>query len=164
MKYLSDLQVSRLVDLMKQVSSDSPRDSFLILLALNTGMRAQELLNLQAQDFDLGKGRVRVRTLKGGLERTLPVPRGVVPKGFEFPKLGLIFPISYQRLYQLWKMYGPRGSKFHSLRHTFAVRLLQKSKDIHLVRSALGHRSLSSTMVYLDMVRTPDEISKFKLF
>ena len=36
----------------------------------------------------------------------------------------------------------------HSLRHTFATELYQRTDDIALVKEALGHRSIMSTLVY----------------
>ena len=36
----------------------------------------------------------------------------------------------------------------HLLRHTFATDLLRSTKNIRLVQKALGHTSLSSTMIY----------------
>ncbi|MDP1859883.1 MAG: tyrosine-type recombinase/integrase, partial [Gemmatimonadaceae bacterium] len=39
----------------------------------------------------------------------------------------------------------------HALRHTFATRLLRRTGDLFLVKQALGHRSILSTVVYLDL-------------
>jgi integrase/recombinase XerC len=36
----------------------------------------------------------------------------------------------------------------HDLRHSFAERLYRKTHDLLLVQRALGHRSVTSTMVY----------------
>lgn len=40
------------------------------------------------------------------------------------------------------------GLTFHSLRHTFAMRLYAETRDLFLVQSKLGHRSVKSTEVY----------------
>lgn len=39
----------------------------------------------------------------------------------------------------------------HSLRHTFAMRLLKQCDDIRVVQWALGHKSMNSTIVYLEL-------------
>ncbi|MBI5433295.1 MAG: tyrosine-type recombinase/integrase [Planctomycetes bacterium] len=36
----------------------------------------------------------------------------------------------------------------HALRHSFATRLYQRTGDVLLVKEALGHRSVVSTLVY----------------
>ena len=41
-----------------------------------------------------------------------------------------------------------RPVSLHSLRHTFATRLYEKTGDLHLVQRALGHRQITTTEVY----------------
>ena len=41
-----------------------------------------------------------------------------------------------------------RPLSIHSLRHTFATRLYEKTGDLHLVQRALGHRQITTTEVY----------------
>ena len=41
-----------------------------------------------------------------------------------------------------------RQVSIHSLRHTFATRLYEKTGDLHLVQKALGHRQITTTEVY----------------
>ena len=41
-----------------------------------------------------------------------------------------------------------RRVSIHSLRHTFATRLYEKTGDLHLVQRALGHRQITTTEVY----------------
>jgi integrase/recombinase XerD len=40
----------------------------------------------------------------------------------------------------------------HMCRHTYATELYRASKDIRLVQKALGHASLSTTMIYTHIV------------
>jgi integrase len=55
-----------------------------------------------------------------------------------------------QRRFEEWlAKAGVRGRYSpHSLRHTFAMQLYSKTADVLLVQAALGHRAISSTMVY----------------
>jgi integrase len=76
------------------------------------------------------------------------------------PASGRIFPISYQRLYQIWDHWKPCKKKLHSLRHTFAIELYRRTRDLRLVQMALGHKSINNTMVYADYIYTQEELKK----
>ena len=43
---------------------------------------------------------------------------------------------------------GITGKKFHSLRHTFAVRHYLQTRDIYAVAKQLGHASVTTTEIY----------------
>lgn len=43
---------------------------------------------------------------------------------------------------------GIRRASPHSLRHTFALRILRKTGDLSIAQLALAHRSITSTVVY----------------
>jgi len=51
--------------------------------------------------------------------------------------------------------------RFHSLRHTFAMRVYARTKDLLLVKKLLGHRSINSTLVYAEAL---DELPRDLLF
>ena len=55
-----------------------------------------------------------------------------------------------QRRFEHWLgRAGIRGGfSPHSLRHTFALGLYAKTGDVLVVKEALGHRAITSTMVY----------------
>lgn len=137
------------------------RDTALIYLALTTGARRQELLNLRFSDFKSQV--VYICGLKGSRDRICPVPKDLfnfimsLDVGIEYKKP---FPISAPRVWQVWDYYRPVKKKFHSLRHTFAVMLYKNSKDIRFVQTQLGHRSLTSTMIYLDFTYSEAETKK----
>ena len=54
-----------------------------------------------------------------------------------------------------WAVKAGRASHYsiHSLRHTYAVRLYKASSyNLRLVQKQLGHRSVSTTQVYADVL------------
>ncbi|MBT3320043.1 MAG: tyrosine-type recombinase/integrase [Clostridia bacterium] len=55
--------------------------------------------------------------------------------------------LTYSRKAKIEKNVTP-----HVLRHTFATELRRESKNIRLVQKALGHSSLSTTMIYTHIV------------
>lgn len=132
------------------------RNDVIVLLALETGLRASELLNIQASDLFDDTSSILVRTLKGGTDRELPLRKDL----YEAVKRFIPFGISYQRLDQIWANYKPYKKKFHALRHTFAVNLYKRTKDIKLVQLALGHRSPTTTSIYTDFVYNLDEMRR----
>lgn len=142
----------------------SHRDALLLLLALHTGGRASELLNLTAADFDHYHNTIYLTGLKGSDSREIPLPKFLSTELRifirELAPEERIFSISYNRLRQIWVEYRPSKKKFHCLRHTFAVRLFQKTKDVRLLQVALGHRQVSNTMVYLDYLYSVSELKR----
>lgn len=148
--------------LMASVNLDT-RDGLLIALALATGARATELLNLRPIDLNDFEQSVFIRGIKHSNDREIPLRPELYAKlkyfswSHQHPTL---FNISYSRLIQIWQWYRPVPKKFHSLRHTFAIQLYQRTHDIRLVQVALGHRSISNTMIYADYAYTQSELRK----
>jgi integrase/recombinase XerD len=128
------------------------RDRILFSLLLYTGARASELLNVTKADISLAAKSITIRGLKGSRDRELPLPVKLLEETLalcsdrERP-----FPISYDRLHDLWQYYRPVKKKLHSLRHTRAIQLQNKTKDLKLVQFVLGHENIQNTMVYLNV-------------
>src|SRR5690606_22994372 len=72
----------------------------------------------------------------------------------------MLFPINLRYFFRIWCKYRPVRKKLHSLRHTFAIELYKAKKDILLVKLALGHKSLSNTMVYLEHVDRQERLKE----
>lgn len=152
-KFLSDEERSSLEDfLLKRIESDT-RNATMLLVGLHSGARAQEVLNLGWDDINIKTGEIFIKSLKDGNPRTIVLPKSV---RYSLELLKNICPnkpfdISYKRLFEIWNDYKPSKTKtFMCLRHSFAIRAYQRTKDIKFVQMALGHKSITNTMIYLD--------------
>lgn len=132
------------------LSKDDSRDGVMLKLALATGARAQEILNLTGADLDESSHSVYIRGLKNSNDRDIPVDKVLFAqvKALADKSQGRIFAISYPRLVVIWEFYRPVKKKFHSIRHTFAIELYRRTKDLLLVQAALGHRNIQNSLVY----------------
>ncbi len=178
-KYLLDPEYDKLIYLLKSHIENDRRNCVLLLLALNIGARAQELLNIRWSDINEYDQTVFIKGIKNSNDRELPLPDWLFRELLKIksspgkpPKLGgaqlkispqLVFPITYNRLRQIWELYRPVNKKFHALRHTFAIRIYKKTKDIRLLQVALGHRNITNTMIYADYVYSQQELKKLIL-
>lgn len=137
------------------------------MLGLKTGARASELLALRRSDLVGYDRAVFIRGLKGSNDREIPLVKPLFEPlehyASQFKNADLIFPIGYHRLRQIWDWYRPAPKKFHCLRHTFAIRLYRKTRDLRLVQVALGHRNITNTMVYADYIYSQQELRKLIL-
>lgn len=161
-KFLSQDERDQLETLLKDRLSSDLRNTVMLLTALHSGARAQELLALEWKDIDLKSGEIRLATLKGGKPRHIVVPKFVREALGSLKNISSIKPfmISYQRLVEIWHLYRPTRKPFKSLRHSFAMRCYDRTKDIRFVQLAMGHRSIANTMIYLEYQYTSQEFKK----
>jgi len=48
---------------------------------------------------------------------------------------------------------GITAASAHALRHTFATQHVRKGTSLNVVRAALGHESLKTTSIYVELAR-----------
>lgn len=160
-KYLSPDEQCRLEYLLARYRSSDLRNTTLLLLMLRAGCRPQEALNIKWSDIDLSRRRIFFRTLKGGRPRFVPIGDDLVSRfrDFEMGEDGeLVFKIKYNMANKIWWDYRPSNKKLHSLRHTFAVNIYRRSSfNLKRVQVLLGHRSLMTTAIYLEIEPCGDE-------
>jgi integrase/recombinase XerC len=139
------------------------RDYLLVLLLWQTGARISELLSVKVSDIDFFNATIKLQTLKRKIrtERVIPVkPQTLGLLALYINQFGLqrddkIFKISRQQAFRIVKKavleVFPGDTKRahpHVLRHSFAVYCLSQGVPITVVRSWLGHRNITSTLVY----------------
>ncbi|MBK9387296.1 MAG: tyrosine-type recombinase/integrase [Planctomycetes bacterium] len=147
---LSDGEVERLLEV---AGKGEARDELLVRLLLGTGLRLSEALALEVGDLDLGRGTISVRKAKGDRPRVAHVPAELVPRLAEWisDREGRLFPISgrhAQRVIEKMAREASVVASAHCLRHSMAMRVYRASGDIEVVRAALGHASVATTVRY----------------
>lgn len=163
------LNQSELNYLRALLARDHSRNGIFISLALSTGARVTELLNVVVDDLNKVDQSIYIRGLKNSNDRTIPINPELYSKLQTYVDYyctsndETVFDFSYDRLYQIWQDYKPGPKKFHSLRHTFAIELYKRTKDIKLVQTALGHKSINTTMIYMDYLYSIEELKKLIL-
>jgi integrase len=133
---------------------------------LFTGARAQEVLNLKWCDFDKDQRTLLIHGLKDSNDRELPIPATLFHLINKLPASSIdnrIFPVSYQRLYQIWTHHCPVRKGPHSARHTVGINLYKKTNNLNLVKLVLGHRSIVNTMIYSEYEFSNNELKKLIL-
>jgi len=135
----------------------------IIVFALHTGLRQDELLSLQWSRVDLFRKIIIIQESKNGKPRTIPLNRIALDILMEKAKVrnlksDLVFlsnaitKICCQNLIKAFNTAKDKASiqnfHFHDLRHTFATRLAQKGVDIYKISKLLGHVSITMTQRY----------------
>ena len=140
---------------------EAERDHVLFMTMLKTGVRVGSAVNLDVNDVDLDAGEITLRCKGDRIERTYLNAEVVeqLRKWIGERSVGPLFATRHgsrlttrqvaRRLAQWVEKAGiKRAASPHSLRHTFAMALYRRTGDILLVREALRHRSIASTLVY----------------
>ena len=143
----------------------------LFTTAFNTGMRLGELVNMRWSWIDLNEKIITIKNgegfhSKGKKERIIPISSTVFqiierrqgkvksedPNGYLFCKSsGWRYNEDYiskqfKRVVRSAKLNDK--IHFHTLRHSFASRLVQKGVSLYVVKELLGHEDLSTTQIY----------------
>jgi len=146
----------------------------MVATALYTGIRANELINLEWEDFDFNR---EVLTISNKIDfqtksrkfRTIPLNSRLITilsplrqqKGLCFTNKGKrLFAARRRAFLTTLKEAGIKRNKkegWHTLRHTFASRLVQEGVSIFKVSKWLGHSSVNTTMIYAHLAPVQDE-------
>jgi integrase len=133
-------------------------DRTLFLLGITTGLRGQEMANLDWSDIDFQAGLINLPAEKAKTKssRVLPLRDDVKELLLALQALGAKSPLGTRHadtLQTRWKTLlhraGFRNIGLHSLRHTFATQLLRGGCDLRTVQSLLGHKDVKITCRYL---------------
>lgn len=154
-------------------AADDPRARLLMIEQWRAGLRVSEALALEVADLSLDTElpTIRVRQGKGRKSRIVPV----------HPELGAAFSVAlsygnvsdgriidvhrttawrwvqraHARAVQLGAIPPGREIGNHTLRHSYARHLLMNGIPINYLSRWLGHSSIQTTLIYLELVPDP---------
>ena len=172
-KKLPRTLTSRELSMVKEAAScsEDPVTNLVVTMILDTGLRVSELCELSLSDIDLHDHSAMVIDGKGGKDRLvlftqatvarilawLPLREARCPQGEHLlvTKAGTALQSrTIQRMMdRLADEAGvPRGRLTpHVLRHNFATGLLERGADLVSIQRLLGHASIATTRVYLEI-------------
>jgi len=149
------------------------RDHAMLELLYATGIRVSELIGLDLQDVNLAAGFIRCENR--GRERIIPLyptavraltdyVKDIRPRLLLDPQETALFVnmngerMSRQGFWKIIKYYQEKTGiqkeiTPHTLRHSFAVHLLENGADLRSIQEMLGHADISSTQIYTHVVK-----------
>ena len=149
------------------------RDRAMLELLYATGIRVSELISLDVDDLNLPGG--VLKCVSRNKERIIPLYPAAIqilndyvhhvrPRLVEDLNETALFVnmngerMSRQGFWKLIKHYQEKAGiekdiTPHTLRHSFAVHLLENGADLRSIQEMLGHSDISSTQVYAQLVK-----------
>jgi len=154
---------------MQRATAD--RDELILILLLDTGMRASELCRIRIEDIDIQNNMIwLVPQGSGRKSKGRPVVIGKKTRALLWKYINTYNPaplLLYSRegepynrfslahlLTRLGERAGVNNTHAHRFRHTFAIEYLRNSGDIFTLQSILGHASLKMVRNYLKLAQT----------
>ena len=170
---LTSKEVELFLEQPKCVDEKGYRDHAMLELLYATGIRVSELIGLDVGDVNLAGGFIRCRSKTR--ERIIPLYRTAIkalrdyitdirPRIISGPDEQALFVnmnggrMSRQGFRKIIKYYQEKAeiSKDitpHTLRHSFAVHLLENGADLRSIQEMLGHADISSTQIYAHIIK-----------
>jgi integrase/recombinase XerD len=170
--YLTEPEINALLAAPDQSTWTGRRDHALLALAVQTGLRASELISLTVADAHLGTGAHISCVGKGRKQRITPLTAGTVTvlNAWLTERAGLpadpLFPtrrgtpLSRDALERRVAKHANTATRScptlagknvspHVMRHSAAMRLLNAGVDTTVIALWLGHETVATTQVYV---------------
>ena len=146
--------------LIAVVPAKDKKAKMVFLLGFGSGLRVSEVIKLKKENIH--DNYIQIWEAKGGKDRTVPKPKlwkqymdSLIPVGASVRTLQRWFT-KYAKKAGL-----PEHYSFHSLRHGFGLRAIERGIPANQVQLLMGHSSLSVTNVYTK-ARPKDALEKYE--
>ena len=170
---LTSKEVELFLEQPQCVDAKGFRDHAMLELLYATGIRVSELISLDLRDLTLAAGFIRCSSR--GKERIIPLYHTAIRALTDYvrtirPQLiadtdeeALFVNMNGERMSRqgFWKIIKHYQEKAgiekditpHTLRHSFAVHLLENGADLRSIQEMLGHADISSTQIYTHVIK-----------
>ena len=170
---LTSKEVELFLEQPKCVDAKGYRDHAMLELLYATGIRVSELISLNLSDLNLSASLLRCESR--GRERVIPLYHTAVKALQDYVKdirpqiiadteeQALFVNMNGERMSRqgFWKIIKHYQEKAgiqkditpHTLRHSFAVHLLENGADLRAIQEMLGHADISSTQIYTHVIK-----------
>jgi len=156
---------------------ENVKHRLILMTTYSAGLRASEVISLKPEHIDSKRMLIKVENGKGGKDRYTLLSEKLLkelrhyyktfqPKTYLFPSSyknkGVLCYETVRSIYEKARKKAGinKGPGLHTLRHSFATHLLEAGYDIRKIQILMGHKSLSTTMIYLHVSR--ETLSKIK--
>ena len=170
---LTSKEVELFLEQPQCVDAKGFRDHAMLELLYATGIRVSELISLDLEDLNLAAGFIRCSSR--GKERIIPLYQTAIKALNDYVRnvrhqliadseeTALFVNMNGERMSRqgFWKIIKHYQEKAgiekditpHTLRHSFAVHLLENGADLRSIQEMLGHADISSTQIYTHVVK-----------
>jgi site-specific recombinase XerD len=161
---LGEEEVARLLECVP-----NQKHRTLITTLYGAGLRLSEAAHLRIPDVDGGRGQLKITRGKGRKERLIPLSPRLLqelrdywlrtrPSDYLFPGKTPHTPLSGTTIQKACKLAATQAGILknvtpHTLRHSFATGLLEAGVDLLTIGRLLGHKSFTTTLIYLHVRR-----------
>ncbi len=156
-RHASPEEIRRLLEAATQ--SQNRELPYVIVLAINTGLRRGSLRNLQWEQVDLDRdmgfnAQITLGRIKNGKPHGVPLNKDVVDalRALQSDPERRAGPVFHEGFDEAFKATVRRARihelRFHDLRHTNASLLLNQGRSLKEVQEILGHRDFRMTLKY----------------
>lgn len=153
------------------LAANNLRNRTLLMTTYAAGLRVSEVVHLKVGAIDSDRMMIRIEDGKGSKDRyTILSPRLLSqlrvywkqyrPPEWLFCRKNSDQPLSrdaaeliYNNAKKKAGIIKGKGQGIHSLRHSFATHLLEAGVDLRTIQVLLGHTSIRTTMLYLQVTR-----------
>jgi integrase len=173
------LEPAELITLLKVAKRHSAKAHAMVLLSVRHGMRCSEVTGVRLEHLDLKSRQIRIERLKGSLttvqalerhpgQPLLDEVRALNAWLRERPNDGsdYVFNSSHggrldrSSFYRLWRALAQAAAlpsdkhHPHVAKHTLGTLLARNNASAYMIRQALGHKSIRSSLMYSELSDT----------